>query len=150
MLRMKISEQVDIFLIKFAKTLALPLSRFSLFVVFFWFGFLKIVGESPANLLVNNLLQETLPFVSFEQFILFFGLYEMAIGVIFLWPKGNRVAIALLFPHMITTFLPLLLLPSITWSRFFVPTLEGQYIIKNLVIISLAIFIASFTKPHRR
>ena len=49
--------------------------------------------------------------------------------------------------HMIMTFMPLFMLPEVTWSAFLVPTLEGQYIIKNLVIISGAIGIAAHLQP---
>ncbi len=59
----------------------------------------------------------------------------------------ERLVIPLLALHMITTFMPLFLLPSITWAGFFVPTLEGQYIIKNLVIIAAAIGIAAQLHP---
>ena len=71
----------------------------------------------------------------------------MLVGISFLIPGLERLAIALLMPHMITTFMPLVLLPSITWKGFFTPTLEGQYIIKNLVIIALAFSIAARLKP---
>jgi hypothetical protein len=57
------------------------------------------------------------------------------------------VVIPLLFIHMIMTFLPLIFLPSTTWSGFLVPTLEGQYIIKNLVIIAAAMGIAAHLVP---
>jgi uncharacterized membrane protein YkgB len=42
---------------------------------------------------------------------------------------------------------PLVLVPEYTWQSFLVPTLEGQYIIKNMVIIAVAIGIASLTQP---
>ena len=71
----------------------------------------------------------------------------MIIGICFLVPNLERLAIFLLIPHMVMTSLPLFLLPSIAWQTFFVPTLEGQYIIKNLVIIALAIGIAAQLKP---
>ena len=120
-----------------------PLARAALFIVFFWFGILKIVAESPANPLVDSLLSRTLPFLTFEQFIVTFGAFEMLIGALFLFPKISRLAILLLGLHMITTFMPLVLLPAMTWQSFMVPTLEGQYIIKNVVIIALAIGIAA-------
>jgi uncharacterized membrane protein YkgB len=59
----------------------------------------------------------------------------------------ERVVIPLLFIHMVTTFGPLVFLPSETWSGFMVPTLEGQYIIKNLVIIATAVGIAAHMHP---
>jgi uncharacterized membrane protein YkgB len=50
---------------------------------------------------------------------------------------------------MIATFLPLFILPQETWSGFLVPTLEGQYIIKNLVLIAAAIGIAAHLHPMK-
>lgn len=116
--------------------------RFALFIIYFWFGILKVVYISPANPLVDSLLQATMPFMSFNTFIVLFGLFEMLIGILFLIPKLQKIAIALLIPHLVTTVMPLLLLPTISWQTFMTPTLEGQYIIKNLLIASVALFLA--------
>jgi hypothetical protein len=116
-------------------------------VVFFWFGFLKVIGLSPASGLVQNLFEKTIPFVHFSTFIVLFGLFECSIGILFIVRGFERVVIPLLFLHMITTFIPLFLLPEETWSGFLVPTLEGQYIIKNLVLIAAAIGIAAHLHP---
>lgn len=140
-------ERFDRTIIEFLKKITTPLARISLFIIFFWFGFLKIIDTSPANPLVEALLNKTLPFIQFSQFIIFLGIWEMIIGITFLIPKAERLTIAMLIPHIITTFLPLIFLPSITWKSFLVPTLEGQYIIKNLVIIALAVSIASRQAP---
>ncbi|MFA7216560.1 MAG: hypothetical protein WC095_01075 [Candidatus Paceibacterota bacterium] len=138
---------LDIHLINFFKKISVPVARLSLFIIYFWFGFLKIIDQSPANPLVSDLLSKTLPFMSFELFIILFGLFEMLIGILFLVPKLERVVIPLLFIHMITTALPLFFLQQISWSRFMIPTLEGQYIIKNIALITCAIGIASHMKP---
>ncbi len=74
----------------------------------------------------------------------------MIIGIAFIIPRAERLAIALLIPHMIMTALPLLFLPAMTWQGFLTPTLEGQYIIKNLVIIALAMGIATHLHPFKR
>lgn len=132
------------------KKIALPLSRVSIFTIYFWFGFLKLIDSSPANPLVESLLNKTLPFVSFSQFIIFLGFWEMVIGVVFLIPRLEKVAITILALHMITTFMPLLLLPAMSWKSFLVPTLEGQYMIKNLITIALAINIVSQTKSIKK
>jgi uncharacterized membrane protein YkgB len=132
-----------------ARACSIPFARFSLFVVFFWFGILKVIGESPANPLVSNLLESTMPFISFETFIFIFGVFEVVIGLSFLFPRLVRVSVAMLAFHMVTTFMPLILLPEITWQRAFIPTIEGQYIIKNLVIIAAALGIVSHMHlPH--
>lgn len=117
------------------------LAHLSLFIVFFWFGILKLFGLSPANELVNALLSITMSWWPFSSFIIFLGLWEMLIGILMLSRKTQKVGLVLLIPHMFTTFLPLIMLPAIAWQEFLVPTLEGQYIIKNLIIVSLATLI---------
>ncbi len=140
-------EQLDVKIIHSLGRLSLPLSRFALFIVFFWFGILKIIGTSPANPMVMDLMNATLPFMTWEVFIVLFSVYEMIIGITFLIPRLERLAIALLVPHMIMTMLPLFFLSEMTWQGFLTPTLEGQYIIKNLVIIALAVGIAASLHP---
>lgn len=138
---------LDYAVINTLKASSVPLARISLFAIFFWFGLLKLIDASPANPLVAELLENTLPFITFEQFIIGFGIYEMIIGLTFLIPRLERLALILFIPHMVTTFLPLVLLPTVTWQAFMVPTLEGQYIIKNLVLIALAFSVASHLHP---
>jgi len=127
----------------------MPVARFGLFVVFFWFGLLKVLGLSPASGVVERLFMHTVPFMSFGSFLMLFGLFECLIGILFLIKGAERIVIPLLFIHMATTFGPLFFLPQETWSAFLVPTLEGQYIIKNLVIVAAAIGIAAHLHPMR-
>jgi hypothetical protein len=118
---------------KYPRTFA----RFSLFIIYFWFGLLKLAGKSPAGPLVLNLLHKTLPFMSPSQFMIFFALFEMLIGILFLFPRFQLLTVLLFCIHMVMTIMPLFLLPQETWSGILVPTLEGQYIIKNLALISV-------------
>ena len=137
----------DLKLIRFFRRISVPTARLALFAVFFWFGILKIGGQSPATPLVQHLFDDTVRFCSFDAFIVLFGAYECVIGILFLIRGCERVVIPLLLLHMGATFLPLVLLPSETWTGFMVPTLEGQYIIKNVVIIAAAIGIAAHLQP---
>ncbi len=120
------------------KSVSMQFARIALSVIYVWFGLLKVMGESPANPLVASLLERTMPFVSFETFIVWFGLFEVMIGVLFLIPKADRITLSLFVFHMVTTAMPLFLLPAIIWNKLFIPTLEGQYIIKNIALIALA------------
>ena len=131
------------FIINVMNTKNLPfiLARFSLFLVYFWFGILKVLGTSPANPLVAGLLEKTLPFITFDQFIIIFGIFEMVIGVLFLLPGMDRLTLVFFVLHILTTVMPLFLVATMTWNSFLVPTLEGQYIIKNAVLISLVVFV---------
>lgn len=137
----------DALVIRSIRHTAIPAGRIALFVVFFWFGLLKVLGVSPADPLVSELLLRTMPLVPFTGFRIFFGLYEMAIGGAFLISGFERMAITLLFPHMAATFLPFVFLPDIVWEGVLAPSFAGQYIVKNLVIIALALSLAAHLHP---
>ncbi|MBT8042828.1 MAG: hypothetical protein KJN98_06625, partial [Pontiella sp.] len=110
-----------------------PAARISLFVIFFWFGILKPLGVSAAGPMVIKTV-DWMPFLSPEQWLAVIGWWEVIIGISFLFRKTTRLAIALLFLQMTGTFMPLFLLPEITFQEGgipFLPTIEGQYIIKN-------------------
>lgn len=142
--------RVDAELIHVFREFSEPIARFGLFVVFFWFGLLKVLELSPASPLVRSLFEQTIPFMEYPSFMFLFGFYEMLIGIMFLLKGYEREVIPLLFVHMFTTFLPLFMLPSVTWISPFVPSLEGQYILKNLAIIAAAVGIAAHLHPLPR
>ncbi len=140
-------EQFDARLIAWLRSLEGPLSRLAIFLVYFWFGALKLLDVSPAGSLVRSLFDQTIPFVSFNSFYFSFAIFEMIIGILFVVQGMERVAIFLLGIHLFMTIMPLILLPSITWQAFLVPTLEGQYIIKNILIAALAVVIGARLAP---
>lgn len=114
------------------------LLRISVGLVFVWFGALKTVGMSPAQALVARTVYWFPP----EVFIPILGWWEVLIGVGLLIRPLARMAIALLFLQMPGTFLPLVLLPDVCFTSIpFGLTIEGQYIVKNLVLISAAIVV---------
>lgn len=119
--------------------------RVSLGIIYIWFGALKLVGVSPAEDLVTRTVTWWPP----EVFMPVLGCWEVAIGVGLLYRPLIRVAIFLLFLQMPGTLLPLFVLPEVTWTHpGWAPTIEGQYIIKNLVLISAAIVVGG-TVRHR-
>lgn len=112
--------------------------RIALAIVFIWFGGLKLFGVSPAN----DLVTKTVVWFDPKWFIPVLGVWEVLIGLFMLWRPTIRVSIALLALQMPGTFLPLILLRETCFTHFpWAPTLEGQYIIKNLVLIAAAIVI---------
>lgn len=92
----------------------LPFSRISLFIIYFWFGFLKIVELSPASRLVQNLFEKTIPFMSFSTFLILFGIFECLIGILFLVKGAEKIVLPMFGLHMITTFGPLFFLTQET------------------------------------
>ena len=140
-------EEIDHKIISTMSEYGLIFLRYSVAIIFIWFGALKLIDASPATELVKNTVYWADP----SWFVPFLGIWEMLIGLCFFYRPFIRVGIALLAPQMFGTFLPLILLPEITWLGFLMPTLEGQYIIKNLLIIGAAIVIgASVKKPEER
>lgn len=105
------------------------------------------MGLSPAGPLARALVDKTVGLQYFGLLFTLLAYLECVIGVLFLFPKATRVVIPLLLLHMLIVCSPLLLVPEYTWQLFLVPTLEGQYIIKNAVVIAVAIGIAASTRP---
>lgn len=138
---------IDIQLISFFSRTFIPVARISIFLVFFWFGLIKLLGLSAAGPLAMALIDKTVGIQYFDVLFVVLALVECVIGLLFLFPRATRVVVPLLLMHMIIVCSPLLLVPEHTWQTFLVPTLEGQYIIKNAVVIAVAIGIAASTKP---
>ena len=148
-------DRVDRRIVAWMKRNGFVFLRVSLAIVFIWFGILKPFGKSTAN----ELVARTVYWVDPHWFIPFLGWWEVTIGVSMLIRPLLRAAILLLFLQMPGTMLPLFLLPQVCFVQVpWVPTLEGQYIIKNLVLISAAIVVGGtvregsgnrlFGKPH--
>ena len=118
------------------------LVRIPLFIIFFWFGFLKIIHLSPAQELVKDTVY-WMPFLDATVWTVIIGYWEILIAVFFLFRKTTLIAMILLLLQMTGTFLPLVILPDVTFqnSNPLLPTLEGQYIIKNIIIITAALII---------
>jgi uncharacterized membrane protein YphA (DoxX/SURF4 family) len=122
------------------------LLRISLGVVFFWFGVLKFFpGLSPATELATKTISVlTFGLVPGGVAINVLAAWESLIGLGLIFGIAMRATLALLFVQMIGTILPIFFFPNEVFSRFpYAPTLEGQYIIKNIVLVSAAIVIGA-------
>ncbi len=126
--------------------------RWSLAIVFFWFGLLKPLGLSPAEPLVLATVS-WMPLFDPSTWLDVIGWWEVAIGVTFLFRRTLRIAVALLFLQMVGAFMPLVILPDVTFQPGgvpYAPTVEGQYIIKNLVIIAAALVVGGTVRGRKR
>ena len=121
--------------------------RIGLGTIFFWFGALKLApGLSPAEELVRN----TTYFVNPDWFLPVLAIWEMAIGLGLIFNCFMRLTLLLLFLQMPGTALPLVILPEAVWTVFpYGLTLEGQYIIKNLVLIGAGLVIGGTVRGGR-
>jgi len=131
----------DHYVINLFGKIGVPFLRTSIGIVFIWFGALKTVGNlSPAY----DMVAATVYWLTPGIIVPILGWWEIAIGVCFLIPALLRIGLLLLALQMPGTFLPLILLPEQCFKVFpFVLTLEGQYIVKNLVIIGAALVIGA-------
>jgi uncharacterized membrane protein YphA (DoxX/SURF4 family) len=115
--------------------------RVALGIVFLWFGALKFFpGLSPAEDLAARTIDVlTFGIVPPEIALPILAAWEVAIGLGLLIGRWMRATLLLLFVQMLGTITPLFLFPEETWIRFpIAPTLEGQYIIKNVVLVAAA------------
>jgi uncharacterized membrane protein YphA (DoxX/SURF4 family) len=122
------------------------LLRISLGVNFFWFGFLKFFpGLSPAqDLATRTITMLTFGVIRPSLALVLLAAWESAIGLGLIFGVAMRATLLLLFVQMLGTITPLVFFPHETFYRFpYAPTLEGQYIIKNLVLISAGIVIGA-------
>ena len=143
-------ENFDDKIINKTRFLALPFARFALFVVYFWFGVLKIFSISNIDPLISESLNKLFPLVSLVSFVVVLGSIEIVIAFLFIIPNLERLAIFILTLHLIVTAMPLFILRDATWQKgFLIPTLEGQYIIKNILVIAVAIVILSHQKTFK-
>ncbi len=128
----------------------LPALRISFGIIYFWFGILKPLGLSAAEGLLKSTVA-WLPIGTPDTWLVIIGWWEVIIGITFLFRSTTRIAIGLLLLQMVGTFMPLLFLPEITFQgNYLMPTLEGQYIIKNLMIISAAMVLGGTFYKSRR
>lgn len=110
--------------------------RLSAGFVYFYFGFVKFYTDlSPAELLASQTIMRMVPWQMDADTVLFgLAAAEVIIGAAFLLNCGLRWVLWIFLLHQLGTFAPLLLFPEITFKFFpFAPTMEGQYIVKNLV-----------------
>ena len=128
------------------------LLRISLGVVFVWFGALKFLpGLSPAQDLASRTIAAlTFGAVQADVSVPLLAAWECAIGLGLIAGVWMRAVLFLLFLQMLGTLTPVFLFPAEVFVRIpYAPTLEGQYIIKNVVLISGALVIGATVRGGR-
>lgn len=122
------------------------LLRVSLGIVFLWFGFLKFFDDlSPAeDLAIRTTRVLTFGMIPDAIAINVLAAWESLIGLLLILRRFLRLTILLLLLQMVGAVAPIFLFPSEAFIRIpYAPTLEGQYIIKNIVLISAALVIGA-------
>jgi len=140
-------DKLDLRITNWMAKYGLIILRIGLGIVFLWFGLLKFFkGLSPAEGLVRN----TIYFFDPDIFIPILAAWESLIGIGLITGKFLRSTLLLLFLQMPGTALPLLILPEKVWTIFpYGLTLEGQYIVKNLVLIGAGFVIGAAVRSDK-
>jgi uncharacterized membrane protein YkgB len=145
-------DPIDVRITSWMARHGIGLTRVSLGIVFLWFGALKFVpGWSPAAALATRTIERlTLGIVPPQAGLLVLAAWESMIGLGLLTGRWMRITLLLLFVQMAGTMLPLLFFPSETFLiPPIAPTLEGQYIVKNLVLIGAAVVLGATVRGGR-
>lgn len=126
--------------------------RICIGILFLWFGALKFFpGLSPAESLASQTVDIlTLHLLPDAMILPSLALLEFGLGVLLVFTKEYKLTFWLLLFHMACTIMPMAVLPEVTFKSFpFQLTIEGQYIVKNIVIISAA-FVLLFQHKNNR
>ena len=134
-------QRVDAAMVGFMAAWGIRLLRICLGIVFIWFGALKVSGHSP----VVALVAAAVPWFPPETFVPFLGAWEILVGAGLLFRIALRLVLLLFWLQMAGTFLVLVLRPDIAFQggNPLLLTTEGEFVIKNLVLISAGLVVGS-------
>ena len=136
-------ERLDQALVRFMSAYGIHLLRWAIAMVYLWFGGLKLLNASPAA----ELVVQTVFWLPPRTALLFIGGWEVLIGLglLFTHPLILRITLFLLWLQIAGTFQIFFLLPQAAFQggNPLLPTLEGQYAIKNIVLITAGLVIGS-------
>ena len=112
----------------------------SISLTFFWFGILKIMNLSP----VVGLLQHSFPMFATQPYLGMLGLFEVLISIGLLMPRIRKITISITILHLLGTISVACVAPNILFAPYFpVLTMEGEFILKNFVLISACLILLS-------
>jgi putative oxidoreductase len=141
-------DRIDRRVVAFLERWGIHFLRVSLGLVFVWFGALKIFRVSP----VADLVARTVYWVDPDWFVPVLGGVEVLIGVGLLVGRFLRTVLALFWLQMLGTFLVLILQPEVAFQRGnpLLLTVEGEFVVKNLVLLSAGMVVGSTVRRRQR
>jgi putative oxidoreductase len=124
-----------------------PLLRVAMGTVFIWFGALKVAGTTP----VADLVAGTVPWLDRSWFVPALGAAEILMGIAVLIGWHLTLVCAVITAHLCGTFLVLVMEPGLAFQNGnpLLLTTIGEFVVKNVVLISAALVLASSSAPRR-
>lgn len=146
---MSLKNRLDDMMIQFMAHHSARIIRITLSIVFLWFGMLKVIGVSP----VADLVARVVPWFPPEHFIPILGVWEMVVGFGLMLGIALRFTLFLFWLLLAGTFSVLVFEPNLTFQQGnpLLLTFEGEFIVKNLVLISAGLVIGgTLDHTHRK
>ena len=109
---------------------------FSLFITYFIFGILKVIGVSPVQKAITDLL----PWAGVEAFMLV-GIAEVILAVGILIPRFRNIFAVMIILHLIFVSLFSVFVPNLFFSSKTILTVEAQFVLKNLVYLAATYYL---------
>ncbi len=136
--------RVDRRVLEFLRRFSPWLLRASLALTFIWFGALKMAGTTPVTALVADTIA-WVPGIDTGWFIPALGAFEVLLGTALLLGRAPRLVLATLVAHLAGTFLVLIVQPEVAFQdgNPLLLTTEGEFVVKNLVLISALLMLAA-------
>lgn len=145
-------DPVDARITRWMARYGVTLLRVAVGVVFVWFGALKYFpGLSPAQeLALRTMDVMTFGLIPQSVSMVLLATLECVIGLGLIFGKFLRLVLLLLAFQMVGAVSPLVLFPGEAFTVFpYAPTLEGQYIIKNMVFVGAGLVVGATVRGGR-
>lgn len=127
------------------KPVSIPLLRVALGVVYVWFGALKVFGVSP----IADLVAAMLPFLPPHVAVVGMGVAEVVLGLALVFGVLVPWVAAIQVLHLLGTFAVFVAHPAIVHTgNPLLVTLEGEFIVKNLVLVAGLLVVAGYSRAH--
>jgi uncharacterized membrane protein YphA (DoxX/SURF4 family) len=145
---MRLIDQVDGVVVPFLRRWSMPALRWSLALVFVWFGALKVFDVSPAEDLVASVVYWVDP----TWFVPALGVVEILVGIGLAARVALRLVLLVLVAQMVGTFLVFVMLPDVAFQdgNPFKLTIEGEFVVKNLVLLAAAMVVGTAVEGSGR
>ncbi|MEX1194161.1 MAG: MauE/DoxX family redox-associated membrane protein [Dehalococcoidia bacterium] len=141
-------EDFDRALTGFLQDHGLTLLRLALGVVYIWFGVLKVVDRSP----VEDLVQDVVFFADGDWVVPAMGVWEIIIGFGLIFPVALRITLLMMVAQLVGTMSAFFVVPGRCFQdgNPLLLTTTGEFVVKNLVLISAGLAIGATVRHRRR
>jgi uncharacterized membrane protein YkgB len=140
-------DRIDRSISSFLRRWSIPALRVSLGIVFIWFGALKVFDVTP----VSDLVASTVYWFDPGWVVPVLGVFEIVVGIGLVFRIALRAVLGLFALQMVGTFLVLVLLPEVSFQdgNPLLLTVEGEFVVKNLVLLSAGMVVGATVRNRR-